>query len=92
MAESPVVTIDPLRAADLIAGEFYDTWICEECLSVIALAPRAPGADSFDLPDGLIRIKCSHCGLPGEYTMHARRVRKYPWSAAATPPTADALP
>jgi hypothetical protein len=82
MSSSLNVLFRPLKAEDLIAGESYDTWICHECLSVIALAPRSEEADPYDMPDALIRIPCPRCGVLRDYSVHARRVRKYPWALA----------
>ena len=79
----PLATlIEPIRTEDLIVGESYDTWICESCLMVIALDPRSQDANPNDMPDALIRIACPQCGMLKDYSVHARRVRKYPWVLA----------
>ena len=74
------LSIQPIKGEELIAGESYDTWICDECLCVIALDPRSNGANSHDMPNALIRISCPQCGVMKDYSVHARRIRKYPWS------------
>lgn len=76
---TPRLSISALPAGALAVGETYDSWLCEACGGVIALAPREPGADPRDLPDALVCLSCPHCLLQRNYTMHGRRVRKYPW-------------
>lgn len=73
-------TIEAVKANELTAGETYDSWICASCQSVIALAPRAPESDPRDLPDAVVRVICPRCRAVRPYTMHERRVRRYPWS------------
>jgi hypothetical protein len=80
MSPPPDGLIQPIKAQDLIAGESYDTWICAECLSVIALGRRSPDVNPHDMPDALIRIPCPQCGVLTDYSVHARCVRKYPWT------------
>jgi hypothetical protein len=76
---TPRLSISALPPSALALGETYDSWLCEECGGVIALAPRAPSADPLDLPDALVCLTCPHCLSQRNYTMHGRRVRKYPW-------------
>jgi rubrerythrin len=75
--------IDPMRADELLAGETYDSWVCEVCRHVMALARREPGSDPNDMPDAMIRIKCPHCRSQRHYAVHERRVRRYPAEFAA---------
>jgi DNA-directed RNA polymerase subunit RPC12/RpoP len=75
------LSIEPMKADELRIGETYDSWVCEFCRSVIALAPRTPDSDPLDLPDAVIGIKCPHCNSQRHYTVHERRVRQYPWGA-----------
>jgi hypothetical protein len=75
------VSIDPLNAAELKVDETYDSWRCQQCHAVLALARRAPHADPRDLPNAIILLKCPHCGARRHYTMHERLVRRYPWNA-----------
>ena len=74
------VAIQPISAEDLFAAESYDTCICDECLCVIALDPRSNGANPHGTPNELIRISCPQCGGVKDYSVHVRRIRKYPWS------------
>jgi len=85
MSASSEVSFRPIKAEDLLAGESYDTWICDVCLAVIALALRSPDANPKDMPDALIQIPCPQCGVLGDYSVHARRVRKYPWTLELDP-------
>ena len=57
-------TIAPMRPDQLTPGESYDSWICAVCQNVVALAPRAPRGDPFDLPDGLVKVVCPSCRKP----------------------------
>ena len=59
------LSIQPIKGEELIAGESYDTWICDECLCVIALDPRSNGANSHGTPNTLIRMLRSLAQLPG---------------------------
>jgi hypothetical protein len=80
---SEEVCIQPLDRHELKAGETYDSWRCQVCQGVIALAPRVPEADPFDLPDGIVLLKCPQCGSERHYAMHERCVRRYPWNGKA---------
>jgi hypothetical protein len=77
-------TIKPLASDEMIAGESYDSWLCSACGSVIALAARSPASDQRDLPNALITINCPSCDALRYYTMHARRVRRFPWTYRPT--------
>lgn len=79
--ESDRAALSPMPTADLEAGGYYDTWVCEACLTIIAVAPRTPRADPQDMPDALISVECPCCGKKSDYSMHARRVRRFPWNA-----------
>ena len=86
------LSINPLSTPELTAGETYDSWLCQACHDVLALAPRAPHADPLDLPDAIIRLRCPHCGAQRHYTVHERRVRKYPWHERAADAESLAAP
>lgn len=79
------VSFAPLSNAELKSGETYDSWRCQGCQAVLALARRAPDADPLDLPDAIVRLKCPSCHALRHYTMHERRVRRYPWNAKRDP-------
>jgi len=79
-----VVSLQPLDAAELSLGETYDSWRCQACQEVLALAPRATEADPLDLPDAIVRLRCPRCDAERHYTIHDRRVRRYPFNAKAT--------
>ena len=76
---APGLRISALPPSALAVGETYDSWLCEPCGGLIALAPREPSADPLDLPDALVCLTCPHCLSQRSCTMHGRRVRKYPW-------------
>lgn len=84
-ADAPVsggtqrLSISAWPPSALAVGETYDSWLCDACGAVIALAPRAPSADPLDMPDALVCLTCPHCLSQRDYPMHGRRVRKYPW-------------
>jgi hypothetical protein len=78
-------TFHALRADELAHGETYDSWLCAACGGVIALAPRAPAGDPFDLPDAVIYLRCLDCEASRPYQMHQRHVRRYPWPASDSP-------
>ena len=71
--------IKPMGVEQLTVGETYDSWLCASCQEVIALAPRDPMSDPFDLPDGVVKVICSYCQAIRPYSMRARHVRRYPW-------------
>jgi len=73
------MALQPMRAEDMRGGESYDSWICQACGTPIALAPRSPDASPFDMPDGVIRLRCPHCHAQRFYAIHDRRVRPYPF-------------
>lgn len=75
----PAPLIEPIAVADLLYGESYDTWLCKSCRNVIALAPREPWSDPFDMPPGIVTIPCPHCHARNTYEMQERAVRRYPW-------------
>lgn len=74
-------TIQPLPATQFVVGENYDSWVCQACNAVIALAPRAPLSDPRDMPNALVNLRCPLCHAQRYYTVHERRVRQYPWNA-----------
>lgn len=76
-----VASLGPLAASELKAGETYDSWRCQVCNSVLALAPRVPDANPLDLPNAIVRLKCPQCGARRHYTIHDRLARRYPWDA-----------
>ena len=45
------VSIRPVQLEDVLVGESYVTWVCDDCLGVIALGSRSQGADPHVLPD-----------------------------------------
>ena len=69
--------LNPMLPEDMTPGESYDSWICQGCGTPIALARRSPDASPYDMPDGVIRLKCSNCHAQRYYTIHDRRVRPY---------------
>jgi hypothetical protein len=71
------LSLRPMRLDEMRDGESHDSWLCQACGTLIALAPRSADADPFDMPDGVIGLKCPDCHAQRFYTIHDRRVRKY---------------
>jgi RNase P subunit RPR2 len=66
-----------LKPSRIRVNETYDTWLCRRCSKPIAVAARAPLSDPADTPDGVVQIRCPHCGELAQYAVRARRVRQY---------------
>src|SRR5262249_2375344 len=69
--------LNPMPPEDMSPGESYDSWMCQACGTPIALARRSPDASPYDMPDGVIGLKCPNCHAHRFYTIHDRRVRPY---------------
>jgi hypothetical protein len=72
---APILPV--LKPSQIRINESYDTWLCRKCFRPIALARRAPSSDPADMPDGVVQIRCPHCGELAQYAVQARRVRQY---------------
>ena len=72
---SPILPV--LKPSQMRVNESYDTWLCRSCSKPIALAVRAPGNDPADTHEGVVQIRCPHCGELAQYAVRARRVRQY---------------
>jgi len=72
---APILPV--LKPSQIRVNESYDTWLCRRCFKPIALAVHAPSGDPADIPDGVVQIRCPHCGELAQYAVRARRVRQY---------------
>lgn len=73
-------TYEALREDELATGETYDSWLCASCGSVLPIARRASGHESFDPPDTVINIICLDCEAVRLYRRGEARARRYPWA------------